>query len=190
MEAYSEYVLASLNKHILLWVLTLIFLCIVFVEPMLSVPSLPLQRQTWMTTSRLTARLHPPLPQLNTLHTMASSHSTQLKLPRLPSMTRLHHAVPHSPLTAAFITSLAATRRTPCCCLSRPPPLSLTQRAATPLTFMSSTRQYGSPQLRHTCATFLSVMTSRPHLVQTVPTRCHAHCLHQQGQEAQRVGEM
>lgn len=127
-----------------------------------------------MTTFHLTARLHPPLPRLNTPHTMASSHRTRLLCPPLPSMTRLHHAVPHSQLTAAFIIFLAATPRTLCCSPSQPPPLRLIQTARMPLTFMSSTRRHGSPQWRHRCATFLSVTTSRPHPVQTAPTKCPA----------------
>lgn len=136
-----------------------------------------------MTTSRLTARLHPPLLQLNT---MASSRL--LPPPRL-STTRLRHVVPHSQLTPAFITSLAATPRTLCCSPSQPPPLRLIQTAGMALTFMSSTHRHGKPRWRHRCATFLSAMTSRPLLVQTVPTRCPVHYHHRQGWEAQRVGE-
>lgn len=153
-------------------------MCIVFSELMLSVPSLPLQRLTWMTTSPLTARPHPPRPRLNTHHTTASSHNTRPLPPPHPSMTRLRHVVPRSQLTAAFTTSPAATPRTQCCSQSQPPPLRPIRTAGTALSSMSSTRPHGRPQWRHRCATFPSVMTSPPHLVQTVPTRCLAlpHC--------------
>lgn len=140
-----------------------------------------------MTTSRLTARLHPP-PR-NTPHTMASSRSTRLLRPPRPSMTRPHHAVPHSQLTAAFIIFLAATPRTLCCSPSQPPLPQLIQTAGMPPSFTSSTRRHGSPQWRHRCGTFLSVMTSLPHPVQTVPTKCPAQ-YQRQALEAQKVGEM
>lgn len=154
---------------------------IVFLEPMLSVPSLPLQRRTWMTTCPLTARPHPPPPQLNTPHTTASFHSTQ-PLPRpLPSMTRLHHVVPPSQMTVAFTTYPAATPRTQCCFQGRPPPLRLIRTLGMALTSMSSTHRHGRPQLRRRCATFPSVMISHLHLAQTVPIRCPAHRRRQRG---------
>ena len=154
-------------------------MCVVFLEPMLSVQSLPLQRRTWMTTSLHTARPHPPPPQLNTPRTTASSLSTRPLPPPHPSTTRLHHAVPRSQLTAAFTTSLAATPRTLCCSQSQPPPHPPIWTAGTALSSMSSTHHRGSPQWRHSCATFPSVMISHPHLEQTVPTRCLALCRHQ-----------
>lgn len=134
-----------------------------------------------MTTSPLTARPHPPPPQLNTPHTTASSHSTRRLPPPLPSTTRLHHTVPRSQLTAAFTTSLEATPRTLCCSQSQPLPLRPIQTAGMALSSMSSTHRHGSPQWSHRCVTFPSVMISHLHLAQTVPTRCPALCQCRQG---------
>lgn len=143
-----------------------------------------------MTTSPLTARPHPPPPQLNTLRTMASSHSTRPLPPPRPSTTRLPHVVPRSRLTAASTTSPAATPRTLWCSQSQPPPRRPIRTAGMSPSSTSSTRHRGSPQWRHRCATFQSVTISHQHLAQTVPTRCPALCRHRQGWEAQRVGEM
>lgn len=174
----------SLNRR---WMLILatsaravfIELSTVFSEPMPTVPSLPLQRRTWMITCPLIARPHLPPPQPNTLRTTAFSHSTQpLPLPH-PSMTRLHHAARRFRLTAAFTTSPAATPRTRCCSQSPPPHLQPIRTAVTPSS-TSSTLRRGRPRWSRRCATFPSVTISRPHLVQTAPTRCLERCHHQQ----------
>lgn len=167
--------------------LHLLIVMFVFSEPTLNAPNLPLQRQTWMTTFHLTACLRPPLPWLSTRRTMVSSNSTKLQLLRPPFMTHPPHVAPRSQTRAASITSLAATRRTLCCFPSLPPHLRLIR---TPLTFTSSTRPPEWPRWRHRYAIFPLVMTSRPHLGQTLRTRFLAHCQHRQGWEAQRVREM
>lgn len=133
-----------------------------------------------MITSPLIARPHPPPPQPNTLHTTASSHSTQpLPLPH-PSMTRLPHAARRSQLTAAFTTSPAATPRTRCCSRSPPPRLRPIRTAATPSS-MSLTHPRGRPQWSRRCATFPSVTISHPRLGRTALTRCPERCHPQRG---------
>lgn len=157
-----------------------------FSEPMPSAQSLPPLRQTWMTTSPLTAHLRPPPPRLNTPRTTASSLSIQPPPLRLPSTTPLHHVVPHSPQTAAFTTSLAATPKTRCSSRNQPHRPRRPQTVGMVPSFTSLTRHRANTRWRRRCETFPSVTIFHPHLERTVPTRCLALCRHQLEWEAQR----